>query len=309
MEQDRNELNNLCRSLWLRGALDKPAEFERVRNSLMRKCYVHVARMEFAEMLSLVRAMHWVGPFCRQEPYVSMYEQAIGKLGALAAYAASQLREFGIVYRQLAVVRAMLDSSARRRAKLGFEPWPHSEIRLNMVRTLADSKMQGEEADRDRLYTPEELYALYELLYSRITSFMEEHEMDEREARVHWDNLASTGCQLLKMSARFTPQLLIEQIQRFNRRYGANIAMGVGHFRNHRALGGLWYWDFEITKLYLAGELNKKDLDFCHERLMKAAMAEAPDSPIFHQALKMEYFWLAKILRRKDKPGLEVISG
>ncbi len=85
--------------------------------------------------------------------------------------------------------------------------------------------------------------------------------------------------------------------------------MGVGHFRNKRALGGVWYWDFEITKLQLAGELNKEELDFCHERLLRAAKAEEPDAHIFHQALKTEYFWLAKSIRGKDKPGLEVVSG
>lgn len=309
MVNDRTDLHNLCRSLWLRGALDQPAEFERVRNILMRQCYVHVGRMEFRELLSLTRAVHWVGPLCREEPYVSKYEQAIGKLGTLAAYAASQLREFETVYRQLASVQIMLDSSARRRENLGFVAWPFSEIRLNMIRVLADCKMQDTDRDRDRMYTPEQLYTMYEQLYSRITAFIEEHNLDEREVRAHQSNLAETSSALLKMCARFTPQLLIDQIQRFNRRFGANVALGVGHFRTSRALGGVWYWDFEITKLYLADELTLKDLDFCHERLLKAAQAEAPEAYIFHQAIRLEYFWLAKALRRQDKPGLEVVSG
>ena len=53
------------------------------RSEFIWKCYAHVARMEFGEMLSLARALHWVGPYCIQEPYVSKYEQAIGLVGSL----------------------------------------------------------------------------------------------------------------------------------------------------------------------------------------------------------------------------------
>jgi hypothetical protein len=309
MDIERNNNTNMYRSLWLRGALDEPEEFVRVRDTLMRKCYAHVARMEFGEMLSLARALHWVGPYCLEEPYVSKYEQAIGKLGTLAAYAASQLRDYEMVYTQLELVRNMLESSARRRKDLGFAPWPHSEIKLHFLRTLGDCKVQDSKAEPNRLYSPQEMFELYELLYSRYTAFMEEHEVTGKAAKVNWDNLSHTGGALVKVCARFTPQLLVQQIQRFNRRFGANMALGVGHFRNNHALGGVWYWDFEITKLNIAGELTMKDLEFCHERLLKAAMAEAPEATIFHQALKTEYFWLAKAIQRRDKPGLEVVSG
>ncbi len=52
-----------------------------------------------------------------------------------------------------------------------------------------------------------------------------------------------------------------------------------------------------------------KELDFCHERVLREAKVGNPDVPVLHGSLRSEHFWLARSVRGSDTPGLGVTSG
>jgi hypothetical protein len=203
------------------------------------------------------------------------------------AAACSNLRQFNHAYRLCALAWQLVDG--------GWNPRPNNELRWCALRVVADVKWQEPGPLSDRLWTPAWMLAEYARIYAVVTEKMVSQPVPERDPAVR-EGLCWTEFVLLKMAARWLPKELTGLCTRFNRRWGASLAVGEAHFQHHEPVGGRlnFYWDFEICKRWVSGRLTRDELDHCHERLVRAALQdESLTSSQYLHGLALQYRYLA----------------
>lgn len=302
------EFEGCCQQLWLRGALDSEAEFRQVMLSVVDDCHRIARRSDFKIIRSLVRAMHWVEPHCREYPLALAYELGCRLNALIVADCCVKLCLFDAAYRLCAGVMELLEDSDERERAQGREPRGNSETRYSVLRIIADCKWLQPDEYRDKLLTPEQMLSRFNAIYTDIDAKLNTRPLAEpgRNERIRL-HLAWTEFILAKMAARYLPEQLLGLTQQFNRRHGAALAVGVGHFRQSKPVADcMWYWDFELTKLWIAGELTVEDLEYCHQQRVQAARRESKwDLTSYLHGLELE----CRVMRRQCAKRLEVLSG
>ena len=111
------------------------------------------------------------------------------------------------------------------------------------------------------------------------------------------DALKTTGFSVLKMSARYMPEKLPLMVDEYNSRWDAYLTVEDGHFLTiapHKEKSRC-YWDFEISKRWISGNLTLEELDYCHEHLVEASVRELEgDQKNYLLSLDLNYRYMAQ---------------
>jgi hypothetical protein len=241
------------------------------------------------------------------DPYATTYENTIGLCSLLSAicYAAEGKHED--VYQIVTLVLLMQDFSDARRRANGAPVLPASELRYTALNVLGDVKWQGDERDRDRVMTPEEMAVEWPRLYELAMYYMYEwHREDTQRIADVKHALGWAGLQVIKTATRFLDGLTVcDLITKFNKWYGPQLAMGRGDFKNRAPLNvnSPWYFDYELTKLHLAGQLVQQDLDYLYEQRERLLNQEDSRCSVYKASAAREYVVL------RSGCTLEVLNG
>ncbi len=155
-----------------------------------------------------------------------------------------------------------------RQRALGIELRPCTEARLAALGTLAASIWeQPLPADQLPIH-PSRLASGYESIHRRIMWFIR-HKLSrdsegKRRATVYVEQLAIHGLNICKALARYAPAMLPSVIAKYNEAQHPTLAAEPWHFKLHRPLRpeSWYYWDFELAKVWIAGQLNATDLEY-----------------------------------------------
>ncbi len=297
-----------CQRIWLQGALANENEFRRVMLAIVNDCQEYCRQFDITRLKCMVRVLHWVEPHCREGSLALAYELGCRLSALLVADACARLGLFDHAYRICEAINDLLaDSDARQRAR-GLKPRPNNETRYTVLRVLGECKWIQTEQHRDRLISPERMLEDFERIYAEVDRKLGgELPMSPQQIADQRMHLELVEYELIKVAARFLPDRLIKLILRFNRRYGASLAAEVGHYKRGRPVADcLWYWDFELAKLWIAGLLTIQDLEYCHEQRVAAAHRQVDfNMSDYLYGLECE----CRLMRRQCAKRLEVLSG
>jgi len=275
------------RQWWDNGALRSEAHFREIMLGIVGLAHEHAlsGEIEAAEELREL--------YCRAERHCldarlgAAYDHGLIMFGMLFAECAALSRDWAGAYRLVADVR-QLGRDVQQRSEGARR---HSEALWVTARVLADVKWQEPEGGRDRLLTPEQLIEEYRGIERHVHGELPRYSAERRQGIV--ESLAWTSLAVVKMATRWlsTPEVA-KLVSHCGLTYGAALRCDVGHCRYGDAPPpghATFYWDYEICKLWLAGDLTIEDLDHCHRERVLAAAAEGHDALLYRRALELEY--------------------
>jgi len=289
---------------WQNGALQSEREFRRIMLGVVGEAHHLAMRGQIAAAEELRRVYCEVEQHCLAEPLASAYDHGLIMFGVLAAECAALYRRWRDAYRRVAEVRRLVEALNERRAGLGLPPRPHSEALWVTGRVIADVKWQEPDGNRDRLITPEQLIEEQLALSKRVRARLADYPPDQADrVRNVTLSLALAALALTKMATRFLSTRRVAQlVAHCGMVHGAPLRCGVGYYRHGdapQAGRATFHWDYELAKLWLAGELTLEDLDYLHRERVLAAEAEGHDSPLYRRALELEYAAMAPSCQRR----------
>jgi len=298
-----------CNLLWGNGALKSEPAYRRVMLGLIGEAHHRALRLDFRSVERLQTLIEWTRPYCRCEPLASAYDLAQCLMGITSAETLCNLQRWRQVYRAVASIRHILREGDARRKAAGVPARRNSETRWCILRILGDCKWQDEGESRDRLMTPEQIIAAFYTIDGDVRPQLDGYLPDSpgRYARLV-NSLAWTNFTIIKMAARYNALRLPRLIVHFNKNNGSRLAVTPGHFRSNDPPegGSHWYWDFELTKLYLADDLQAADYDYITRQWALArSRAEMND----HELWRAGHFLTHAAILRQARHRLEVLSG
>lgn len=247
-------------------------------------------------------------PYCLIDPLAMYYDSGLLLFTCLYAEIAALGRNWDGAYECCEAVLDHIPGVIERIAKSQPKVPTYNEVRWLALRTLADVKWQADEADRDRLSTPEQI----------VSQFLEINEMvmpklqtadyyDEEDNQNTIDSIKLCHFNILKMSFRFLPiETTVGLIMRYNKQCDEPVlALREGAWRGSETeTKPLRYFDFEIAKSFMEDKLSIQDLDYLHGLRNDTRNSTNESAPLYLQALKLEYNWMAKhCFRRLEVMG------
>lgn len=262
------------------------------------------------ELQSITRALKAAKPYCLHEPMLSVYEHGFCMISLLACLSFVGTGQHEEVYSIAGGINELLKAGDRRRLRAGLARRDMGEIRFTLLNVLGDCKWQGSNEDRNRIMSPEEMCEEWPRVYHRtMANAYTRHADDPARIDDLHTALGWAGLQVIKTANRFTPARVIGLVKTFNQWYGPTLAMSVGHYRKGKMLApdSPLAWDWELCKLYCAGELTQRDLDEIHirrEAALRIFLAgEDYDLSAYRVAAEREYVML------KNGIKIEVVHG
>ncbi len=271
---------------------------------LLYLAYRAYRKADAAELARLIDVTMQSSERAWRDPYLISYERTVSLISLLSALCYSAEGKHDTVYQICSTVLMIADDCDKRRAEYGKPPLPASEVRYTVLNVLGDTKWCGDESERNRVMTPEEMCDEWPVIYERAMYYAWEWYRDDRQRIADIkEALGWAGVQVAKTAARFCPDRLCSHITKFNKWYGATLAMADGHYRRNGPLAeSPWYYDFEIAKLYLADRLSVEALDHLTKQREALLSTEHASCTTYRKAARREY----KVLR--SGCVLEVIS-
>lgn len=170
----------------------------------------------------------------------------------------------------------ILDERVERQRRLGLEVRPCTEVRLAALGLLAASIWERPLPEDQLPIQPARLADNYEAIHRRVMWFIR-HKLTrdgrgKRQATLYVEQLAYYGLKICKALARYAPGKLPWVIAKYNEVQGATLAAEPWHFKLYRPLrpDSWYYWDFEIAKIWIAGQLNTPDFSYLEEERLRA---------------------------------------
>ncbi len=281
---------------WRNGALRSEVRFREMMLGIVGLAHEHALAGEIEAAEELREIYCRVEPHCIDTELAASYDHGLIMFGMLLAECAALYRQWADAYRLAAEARELVRDIRRRDPRRR-----HSEALWVTARVLADVKWQEPEGNRDRLITPEQLVAEYREIERHVRAELPGIPEDRRADIV--ESLAWTGLAMCKLAVRFlSTRQLAQLVSHCGMAYGAALRCDVGHCRygNGPPPGhATFYWDYEICKLWLAGELTLDELDDCHRARVLAAEAEGHSAPLYRRALELEYAAMAPSCQRQ----------
>ncbi|MCB1217750.1 hypothetical protein KDL44_10170 [bacterium] len=190
------------------------------------------------------------------------------------ALASIDERQDNAAYAGLERVQELMRRRSERRREAGLEALDDMELELAFLRTACIVKWRGSDEDRDRLLDlPQLVSALAADLLPRLRRHYSMRPPQEPYVDSAISDLANWSWVLLiRLLLRFDQPLALRQIDEFNAHHADFLTMRQGFFRSGISDEGTsaWFWDIEIAKLWLPGELTRGDLEQLAERRLRA---------------------------------------
>jgi len=295
---------------WTRHPISDEAEFRGQVMDLVGQAHAMFLNGDIESAGDIRRCFQRARPACCNEPLSTVYDHGLILFALLYSGYAAMQRSWAIAYRCVERARLMIPACNEHRLEHSRQPRQFSEALWSSHRILADIKWQAPRDGRDRAATPERIIAEHMLVSQQARARLtDDYPGGPEKAQRLLGSLTWATLAVIKMATRFmVTRRVAKLIAHFDQTVGAGLRCGVGHFRE---LGSsepygraAYYWDYELAKLVLAGELNQHDLDYLHTKRCEALHAEGHAEVLDQQALLLQYRWL----KSRCRPQLEVVS-
>lgn len=294
-------------SFWTPERVASPGAFKRATNELLAECTDAFRANDRRAMWRILDVLDEALPFAAEEPWVSSHEYAYCLVGLLIGITLANAGEFEYAFLIAHYVNARLICGDARRKALGIAGVKNTEIRLNLLNLLGDLKKQCDVANRDTVLTPQLMCEDILVCAANVKLYVDRNMVEaaqmlpESRAKVELrcqditNALGWAWLMVIETATRYLPKaVVVDQITRFNRALGFKLAASPWHYKKHAPLDehSPWYWDYEICKLDLLGELSESDIDYLWARrsaaVRKFAMAEDYDLTNFEVSERRE---------------------
>lgn len=280
------ELREEAAHYWGTTPLQSFEDFRTLASRLANEIVSNLA----AEQYEAAKALMFVAAQGRNYAFsdVMLAEQEQWELKNLMGVAGSAvvLGEFADAISSSRLVLQILAERIERQRSQGQVLRPCTEARLAAYGTLGACIWEQRMTEEELPIHPHRLAEGYEAIHRRAMWFIRKKlSRDSRgkhQAYLYVEQLGYYGLNICKALARYSPQSLPSVIAKYNEAQGPTLAAEPWHFKLHRPLRpDSWlYWDFEIAKIWIAGQLNLQDFAYMRGERLRALRQAHPERPV-----------------------------
>jgi hypothetical protein len=180
------------------------------------------------------------------------------------------------------------------------------EVQLLCLIVLAKCKWQGEDDDRNRIRSPLQMISDFYQLASHVESCAESTSRSSPSYKETRELLAIANLEIAKMAFRYCAEHVQTLVRFFNEHTADSISLELAHYRSNTPFGTDRYWDFELAKLYISGNLTHSTFAECYAIRKKHMTAQPPEES---SLMPWKGFGETMLQRSKQRRRLEVIGG
>lgn len=257
--------------------------------------YLAYRKADQRELRRLIDLLRETNAFAGEDPDRTSYERTLCLLALLLALCFAAEGKHDCAYDSVSMVLMIQDWADERQGLRGLTPLPASEVRWTAMNVLGDMKWNGEQRDRNRVMTPEELCDEWPRVYKRAMHFARETYNGDA-VRIHdiHTALGWAGLQAIKTATRYCPERAALLVAQFNSWFKERLVSTEGHYRKYRNAANphgdsVYYWDHELTKTYLAGRLYASDLDYMTAQRARLLTPKQAADSVYCMAVEREY--------------------
>lgn len=270
------ELQEDARNYWTSSPLLTVEQFRELAQRLANQIVEQLSAEQYEAAKALMYVAAQGRNYAQAEPLLGEQEQwELKNLLAVAGTAVCDGELKDATHSALLALEILEQRLARQRA-LGLELRPCTEARLAALGTLAACMWEQRLPEERWPIQPHQLADGYEAIHRRVMWFirhkLRRDSQGKRQAKLYIEQLAFHGLQICKALARYAPSKLPWVIAKYNELQGATLAADPWHYKLYKPLrpDSWYYWDFEIAKIWIAGQLNPEDLGFLERERQRA---------------------------------------
>lgn len=276
-----NRIRQLAEGYWPSSAFSSEDVCRTHVLALVHEIQASAAQYDFAAVDKLYDLYNYAEPYCRIEPLATAFDLGAMLIGCVLAQARSQRGEWQEAYRLIERVYRILELGDARRERERMPARSNSEVKYWCLKVLAEIKYE-DRSSLKQIKAPDAIYGDYQRVKAHVLKYLQDYpyKSRDRQARVK-RALLLTGVEVLKMYYRYTydtdlAHMATGLLSGLNRDLSAGLVAKIGHCRyDHRTVHSVEYWDFELCKLWVSGQLNQHDIETCYEK-RHAAFAALP---------------------------------
>lgn len=259
---------------------------------------------DYDSVETLLKVYDWAASDCTHEPLQTAYELGALLIDVEIGWSSACNGFYEQAHLDVASASRILSIGDKRRRQQRMNPRSNSEVRYRSLGVLAAAKWEGPEYLRNEVKTPEQIVLEYSDVCEKVVAYLAAYPRTEegRDNRV-MEQLGIVGVEVATMAFRYCPELLNKLVVQFNKRHGPHLALAAGHFVKNPPLSpSAWYWDFEISKQFMSGQLTRVQLHQCNTKRLQCRRAtmseERPDQWLLKRWLRQRGWMETRIGRQ-----------
>lgn len=285
---------------------------DELRKEIRSLAHSGLACAQSEDIAGLRRSVHALiecAPHCRGEVLEAEYEFRLCQLSFVLIDYRFQEGSFDKVYQHFRAIQELMNHI--KRGPLGLELADYSELRLDLIVYLSETKWRDGSTARDILLSPEEIAKLWKINENRLRP---RANSADGNARIHWEmRLGQAGVSVLKLALRYADrQFTSGLLEWLNRQSSLGLDLEPASDSTQRPESGdsphrlLLRTEWEIGKLFTfdcllresQGGLSRTELERLQRRRIQLS-AELPYDPASYQrGIDLEYKWMLAHMAR-----------